>query len=142
MNSKGLLALWVCLSVCVTTGCVRTVDGRHRAGVPFIRDEIESRYERSPTQIWQAAKEVLAYNGTITSEDLVRSTLQASVNDRTVWVRVEPIDVKISRVIVQVRTKGGTSDLDLAAELDKQIAIRLATGNLPSAPVSNTASKP
>jgi len=44
-------------------------------------------------------------------------------------------DPKMTRVTTQVRTKFGNSDLDLAGEIDKQIALRLATGQLPmSAP--------
>jgi hypothetical protein len=40
-------------------------------------------------------------------------------------VKVEEIDPKVTRVIVQVRTKGGGTDIDLASEIDKQIALHL-----------------
>jgi hypothetical protein len=72
----------------------------------------------------------LKYNGTLYSEDLLKSTLEGTVNNRTVWVKVEELDPQVTRVTVQTRTKGGTSDVELAGEIDKQIAIRLATGNL------------
>ena len=111
------------------TGCVSTVDGRHRAGVPFIKDEVEGRYERPVLECWAAAKDVLAFNGQLTSEDHQRSTLQATVNQGNVWVKVEPLDQKVTRVIIQTRKSGGT-DRQLAAEIKSQIAIRLATGNL------------
>ena len=71
-----------------------------------------------------------AYNGTLYSEDTLKSTLEASVNARTVWVKVQPLDTKVSQVWIQVRTKGGGTDMELAGEIDKQIAIRLAAGNL------------
>jgi hypothetical protein len=81
-------------------------------------------------EIWQAAKDVLSFNGKLYSEDVMRSTLEASVNTRTVWVKVEPADQQTTRVVVQARTKSGGTDLELASEIDKQIALRLATGNL------------
>jgi hypothetical protein len=87
-------------------------------------------YERPVLQCWAAAKDVLNANGTITSEDVMQSTLSARVDTRTVWVKVESLDPKTTRQTVQVRTKAGRSDLDLAGEIDKQIAIRLATGTL------------
>jgi hypothetical protein len=40
------------------------------------------------------------------------------------------VDQRVTKVTVQVRTKGGVADVALAAEIDKQIAIRLVTGNL------------
>jgi len=114
----------------IVSGCMTSVDGRQHAGVPFVKDRLESRYERSPMEIWQAAKDVLSFNGKLYSEDVMRSTLEASVNTRTVWVKVEPADQQTTRVVVQARTKGGGTDLELASEIDKQIALRLATGNL------------
>jgi hypothetical protein len=117
-----------------TTGCVGTLDGRQRAGVPFVKDKFESRYERPVLECWAAAKDVLNQNGQLYSEDHLKSTLEANVNERTIWVKVEPVDQRFTRVAVQARTRGGGTDLDLAREIDKQIGIRLATGNLsPSA---------
>jgi len=52
-------------------------------------------------------------------------TCEGKVNQRSVWVRVEQIDPKISSVRVQTRTKGGGTDADLAHELEKQIALKL-----------------
>lgn len=128
MKLKGFVILVTCLAACFVVGCVGTVDGRHRAGVPFVKDEIESRYERSVMDVWVSAKDVLNYNGRLIGEDVLRSTLQASVNERTVWVKVEEVDNKYTRVVVQSRTKGGGADVDLASEISKQIALRLASG--------------
>jgi len=120
----------------LTTGCVETVDGRHRAGDPFGRDRVEGRYERTPAELWTAAKDVLTHQGTLTSHDTLLNVLEANVDERRIWVKVEEFDSKISRVIVQARTKGGGADMEMAAFIDKQIAVRLATGNLtPAAPV-------
>lgn len=116
-------------------GCVDTVSGRKTAGVPFVKDTIEARYERPMDQVFQAAKEVLRFNGTLANESILHNqtnalnnivkTAEGRVNQRTVWVRVEQIDPRITAVAVQARTSGGGSDIDLASEIDKQIALKL-----------------
>lgn len=124
---KTKLFTWLaagCL-LAVLTGCVGTVDGRSRAGVPFRKDTIESRYERPVVQIFDAAKDVLKYNGTLTAENTINNSLEAKVDTRTVWIAVDEVEPKVSRVRVQARRKAGGPDIDLAAELDKQIALRL-----------------
>jgi len=54
MKRKIFAAL--CGVAIVTAGCVSTVTGDKTAGVPFIKDKIESRYERSMDQVFEAAK--------------------------------------------------------------------------------------
>jgi hypothetical protein len=143
----GCISVWMKLKLialgtltllaCFLSGCVTSLDGRQTVGMPFTKDKIEARYERSPMEIWNAAKEVLNFNGKLYSEDVLKSTLEASVNERTVWVKVEPVDQTMTRVVVQARTKGGGSDVELASEIDKQIALRLATGGAsPAVPVN------
>ena len=118
----------------VTAGCVSTVDNRKISGDPFAKDKLIRVYERPVLQCWAAAKDVLAANGTIVHEDVMQSTLTARVDTRTVLVKVESIDPKMTRMTFQVRTKMRNGDLDLAGEIDKQIALRLTTGQTPTAP--------
>ena len=125
MKKKFVIGLVCCVAMAALSGCVNTVDGHSKAGVPFMKDRIESRYERSLSQVMNAAREALKTAGTIISDDVVINTLKASVNTRTVFVKCEEIDPKVTRVIVQVRTKGGGKDIDLAAEIDKQIALQV-----------------
>ena len=113
------------------TGCVSTVDGRKEVANPLVKDKVVRVYERPVMQCWAATKDVLTAMGTIFSEDVMQSTVSARVDTRTVRVKVEAIDPKMTRVTTQVRTKMGNSDLDLGGEIDKQIALRLATGQLP-----------
>jgi hypothetical protein len=119
----------------LTAGCVDTVTGEKTAGVPFIKDKIESRYERPPNQVFEAAKQVVKENGTLINEgtlygqtnalgNFVR-TVQGKVNERTVWVRIEQVDPKITGVQVQTRTQAGISDIDLAADINTKIALKL-----------------
>lgn len=127
---KLLLLSAICAGAVCLAGCINTLDGRQTMGVPLVKDTVTARYERTPLDIWAAAKDVLKNNGTLYSEDTLQSTLEASVDRKTVWVKVEPVDQRITKVTVQVRTKGGAADIALAAEIDKQIALRLVTGNL------------
>jgi len=115
----------------LATGCVDTVTGGKTGGVPFIKDKIEARYERPLDQVFQAAKEVVQYNGTLVRESVLHGgtnavrTVEGKVNQRSVWVRMEQVDPKVTAVTVQTRTQAGGSDIDLAAEIDKQIALKL-----------------
>jgi len=115
----------------VLAGCVSSLDGRKHAGVPFLKDTIEGRYERTPDQVYAAARRVIEFNGTLVNETTIHGTnvirvLEGKVNQRSVWARVEPVDARVTSVQVQVRTPGGGKDADLAHELEKQIALQLA----------------
>src|SRR5687767_12591336 len=128
MRAKLFLMLVAGLQVVWFTGCYPAVDGRRGLGMPFVKDTIEARYERAPMEIWKVAKEVISYNGQLASEDVLKNTLEGSVNTRRVWVRVEPLDERVTRVMVQSRTKAGAADLEMAGEIDKQIALKLQAG--------------
>ncbi len=125
MKTKIFMLLAVCGLSLLIAGCVNTVDGRKKAGVPFVKDKIESRYERPVAEVFTSAKAVLDFNGVLISENTINNSLEAKVDTRTVWVRVDKVDDKISQVTVQTRTKGGGADIYLAAEIDKQIALKL-----------------
>lgn len=125
MKKHFLSLCAVTILAALTGGCVKTIDGHVKAGVPLIKDKITSRYERPVTEIFPAAKEVLGLLGKLNREDTINKTLEAKINTRTVYVKVEEEDPTITRVTTQVRTKAGVSDIDLASEVDKQIALRL-----------------
>jgi len=119
--------LAVAMFVALFTGCYSTPDNRTKVGMPLAKDKIESRYERPVETIFAAAKEVLRFNGTLYGENTISHTLEAKVDTRTVYVSVDEVEPKISRVVVQARKKSRLPDIDLAAEIDKQIALKLAT---------------
>jgi len=125
MKLKFSVLLSVALLSLLATGCVKTVGGTVKAGVPLIKDKIISRYERPALPIFDAAKEVLANLGTLVREDRINNVVEAKVDTRTVWVRVDAEEGGVSRVTTQVRTSAGGRDIDLAAEVDKQIALKL-----------------
>ena len=52
-----------------------------------------------------------------------------------VYVKVSEVEPNINEIVVQVRTDAGWSDIDWAAEIDKQIALRLQNAaGTPAAP--------
>src|SRR4051812_7081605 len=127
MKIKFLMSLAVLTVSVLLTGCVSTVDGHMKMGVPLVKDKIESRYQRPIPQIVAAATEVLKRNGALVSNDTINNVVTAQVDTRTVWVKVTEVEANVSGVTVQARTKGGAADVDLASEIDKQIALHLAT---------------
>ena len=126
MKMKLLALIFAASLTGLVTGCIETVDGRTEPGVPFVKNKIEGTYEVAPQRLFEAAKAVLARNGQLVAENLINNSLQAKVNQESVWVEVEAIDPKpISRITVQVRTRSGAGDVDLAHDLEKQIALQM-----------------
>ena len=115
----------------IAAGCVPTVTGGNTGGVPFVKDSVEGRYERPVDQVFEAAKEVVKFNGALINEGIrhgetnLVKTVEGKVNQRTVYVRVEAVSPNVTGVRVQTRTPGGGSDVDLAHEIEKQIALKL-----------------
>ncbi|MCB1128673.1 MAG: hypothetical protein KDM81_19415 [Verrucomicrobiae bacterium] len=109
----------------VGTGCYSTVEGKSKMGMPFLRDRLESRYERTVEDVFAAAKEVLAFNGTLVGENTITKVLEAKVDNTTVWVKVDEVEPGITRVQTQARGKGSGSKISIASEIDKQIALQL-----------------
>jgi hypothetical protein len=131
MNTKMLLVLLG--GFVLVAGCVKTVDGHHAFALSPGSDKFENRYERTVDQVYAAAVAVVKFNGTISRESVVDpgpnavKTIDAKVNGRNVWVRVQAVDSKVTSVKVQVRTSGGGTDQELTQQLQNQIGIKLAT---------------
>lgn len=130
MRAKLLGLLTLCVAATLFTACVKTVDGRSTGSLSMKRDKVQSLYDRPVREVLAATRDVLAYNGVITSEDTVRLTFEANVDQRRVWAKIEQQEAKLTLLIIQCRGKGGGTDLDLAMFLDKQVAVRLASGTL------------
>jgi len=117
----------------VATGCVSTVTDTHTAAmVPFGQDSVEGRYQRTVDQVYQASVQVIQHNGVVITEYIPHDTtntvrsLLGKANQCDVWLRVESVDPQITQVTVQARTKWGNSNVDLAHELEKEIALQLS----------------
>lgn len=129
MKIKILFSLVLTSMAVFFGGCVGTPDGGTTIGMPLVKDTIVSRYERPVPQLVDATRVVLQRNGKMLVDNSVNNTFKAKVNQHTVWVRVSDVDGKLTQVTVQARSAVG-GDVELAAELSKQIALQLvAEGN-------------
>jgi hypothetical protein len=121
----------------VITGCVRTATDNHAFATTWSKDNIVSRYNRSADQVYSAAVKVVINNGAVTREFITPTTntlgavrsFSAKVNQKEVWVRVSPVTVQDATLEVQARSSWGVSDVDLAAYIDKQVALQLMNGH-------------
>jgi len=81
--------------------------------------------------VFEAAKDVVKFNGTLLNESTLHSatnltrTIEGKVNQRNVFIRIEALDPKVTGIVVQTRTSGGGTDLNLAHEIEKQVALKL-----------------
>jgi hypothetical protein len=113
------------------TGCVKTVSDNHAFATTWSQDTISGRYNRTMDQVYHASVQVVVNNGVLVREyitpgtNVVRS-LEGKVNQQRVWIRVEAVDSKTTQVDVQARGSWGGSDVNLAAQLEKEIALQLA----------------
>jgi len=126
-NKVFALCLMTTLAIGLT-GCIEGVDDRSHAAVPFIKNKVEGNYERSVKQVLDAGRAVLKFNGQLVADNTVNNSLEGKINQVTVWIKVDEIDAAkpVSRVQVQTRNRGGGPDIDLAHEVEKQIALQLA----------------
>jgi hypothetical protein len=118
-------------TVLLTGGCVSTVSDTKTPTFTFGKDQVPGRYERSLDQVYQAAFKVVSTDGVVVREYIPHDTsdnarsLQGKVSQCNVWIRVASEDAKVTSVVVQARTKWGNSNIELAHELEKEIALQL-----------------
>ena len=119
--------------ILLATGCAHTVAGTRTTAMSFGQDQFSGRYERTPDQVYKAAVTVMNNSGVLLTEYIPHDTTNSvraifgKVNSRKVWIRVEPVDAKVTEVTVQARTSGGFRDQDLVHEIEKEIALQLQT---------------
>ena len=128
MKMNTFLAAACGALVALGSGCVSTNDGHSTGGMPFVRDTRTALYPRTADQVAAATLVVLNRDGKLLVDNVVNNTFQAKVNERNVWVRVTKVDEKTTQLVVQARGAMG-GDIDLASELDKQIALQLTQIN-------------
>jgi hypothetical protein len=124
MRITLLFSLAISTVLVLSSGCVGTETDRPTTGIPLTKDTITSKYEKPVPLLVSATREVLQRNGKMLVDNIVNHTFQAKVNQRDVWVKVADLDGKVTVVSVQVRGSFG-GDIDLAAEISKQIALQL-----------------
>ncbi len=117
--------------ILLAAGCVQTVSGTKTMAMSWGQDSFAGKYKRTPDQVYQASVAVLNNNGVLVTEYIPHDTtnnvraMYGRVNNQNVWIRVEPVDVQLTQVTVEARTRAGFRDLDLVHELEKEIALQL-----------------
>jgi hypothetical protein len=130
MKTK-FFAAFTGIVIVVATGCVGTVSGTKSPAIWFGRDHVQGRYERPLDQVYQAAIAAIKTDGVLLTEYIPHDTTNSvlsfygKVDQRNVWVRVEAVDPKITEVTVQSRSTMGDTDIDVAHEVEKEIALQL-----------------
>ena len=87
-------------------GCYSTADGGTKAGMPWLKDSVVGRYERPVDQIFEAAIEVIRFNGAIESENSINHSLIGRIDTRKIWVSSgrAPLSPASSSVQNEMRT--------------------------------------
>ena len=133
MKTKMLNAFAGMAVILLATSCAHTVAGTKTTAMSFGQDQFSGRYERTPDQVYKAAVAVMNNTGVLLTEMIPHDStnnvraIYGKVNSRKVWIRVEPVDAKVTEVTVQARTSGGFRDQDLVHEIEKEIALQLQT---------------
>ncbi len=103
------------------------------AGNPVGRDAVAGRYQRPVDEVYRAAIQVINNDGTLLTEYIPHDTTNTvrafvgRVNQNKVWMRVEAGGIpQLTQITVEARTKWGNQDLDMAHELEKEVALQLA----------------
>lgn len=128
---KGIFALLAGAVILTLTGCVKTVTEQQTGGVPAFRDRVEGRYERPLLTVFEASKRALNSYGNVSAEGQLHTTtnqvrtIEGFVNQNAIYMRIEAVTPTVTSVIVQVRTKWGSTDLQVAHELEKRVALEL-----------------
>lgn len=112
-------------------GCVRTVDGEKTAGLHLSRDRVYGNYKFPLNTVFEASKKALQTLGEMTRESTLLEdtnqvrTLEGKVEGTDVWIRVEATSPQVTAVTVQARTTWVGSNVPVAHEVEKQIALYL-----------------
>lgn len=132
MKNKIVVTVSLLAFCALVAGCVNTVSGKKTAGIPWVKDRAEARYERSLDQVFNATRDVLLRNGTINSAGTIFNqtndvrVIEGRVKQETIYVRIEALEPRLTALTIQTRTPNGGADVLMAHELDKQIALELA----------------
>jgi hypothetical protein len=122
----------------ITGGCVQTESKTHTPAIWFGKDRVPGRYPRTVDEVYRAAFTVIGNNGVVVEEQIPHDTsnnvrsLYGKVGDNKVWISVAAEDdPKITMIVVEARTKWGNANIELAHELEKEIALHLQLQSAP-----------
>lgn len=125
MKMKLMILTVVCCAAILFTGCVKTVTGDVKLGMIGKKDTISGNYPRTVKQVFDASKVVLARMGSLISENTINNSVSASVDLHKVYVKVTAAEGNSTTIEVQVRNRYGGANIDLAAQIEKEVALEL-----------------
>jgi hypothetical protein len=122
-------------------GCRKTETDTHTFQPWFGKDRAYGRYPRSVEEVYRAAFTVVGRNGVVVNETIPHDTsnnaraLYGKVGENKVWMSVQSEeDPKITSIVVQAHTKWGNANIELAHELEKEVALQLQSQSPSSFP--------
>ena len=126
----GFLAILAGVALGVA-GCVSTVDDQKTAGLYLSRDKVSGNYKFPLHTVFEASKKALQSLGQMTRESTLLEntnqvrTLEGKVQSTDVWIRIEVVSPQVTAVTVQARSTWIGSNVPVAHEVEKQIALNL-----------------
>lgn len=128
---KQAINLLVLAVACSVAGCVNTVTENQPGPKPAYQDRVEGRYQKPLEVVFEASKRALNSLGNITAEGKVYAgtnqvrVVEGNINGRSVYMRITEIDPQVTSAVVQVRTKLGGTDLRVAADVARRLAVEM-----------------
>ena len=125
---RGQTRSWIIatlLLACITGGCAVLLLGLGVAGGYAIsKDTVRNDFEQSFGTVFRASVIVAQQQGLVTLEDEKRGRIEATIEESTVWIKVEQNTPKTVRLKVTAR-KNLLPNIDLAQKVYNKILERL-----------------
>jgi hypothetical protein len=126
----GLNIFLAGLALCLA-GCVSKVTQDNPGKPPAYRDRIEAQYQQPAAKVFEAAKRAFNSFGNMTRESSSVSSaaqlcfIEGNINENRVYIRIEGTSPTTAKMIIQVRSPMGGTNLQLANELHRQTEVEL-----------------
>jgi len=128
---KGIILVLVAVTLGLA-GCVGKVTRDNPSKPPAYRDRIETQYQQPAEKVFEAVKRAFNSFGNITRESSSVSSaaqlcyVEGTINENRVYIRIEGVSPKSTKMIIQVRAPMGGTNLQMANELHRQTEIELS----------------
>ena len=138
MNKIIAPVIGLCL-MCLLCGCVLVpialVGGGVVGGMAISEDTVQTEYDGSYDEVWDASVKVLDEAGAIESKDKEIGRVRAYVPKSKVTVRVERLTASTVRIQVKARKSAGVlPDINMAHRIAYRISEALKEAARPEAP--------
>lgn len=128
---KGITIILAAVTLTLA-GCVGKITQDNPGRAPAYRDRIEAQYKQPAEKVFEAAKRAFNSFGNITRESSSVSSaaqlcfIEGNINENRVYIRIEGTSPTTSKMIIQIRSAMGGTNLQMANELHRQTEIELS----------------